>query len=106
MSAKINGYSSTNPVVPVSQGAGAGALTADKPQAESTPAPASNAQGDQVTLTHSARSLQQLEAAVAKAPVVDAAKVAAVKQAVSSGTYKVNARSVADKLIQADRLLK
>jgi negative regulator of flagellin synthesis FlgM len=50
--------------------------------------------------------LQKIEEAVAKAPVVNASKVAAVKQAVNSGTYQINAGRVADKLLQFESGLK
>jgi negative regulator of flagellin synthesis FlgM len=50
--------------------------------------------------------LQKIEEAIAKAPVVDTAKVAAIKQAVSSGTYQIDTGRVADKLLQFERGLK
>jgi flagellar biosynthesis anti-sigma factor FlgM len=50
--------------------------------------------------------LQKIEEAVAKTPVVNADKVAAAKQAISSGTYTVNAGRVAGKMLQYERGLK
>jgi negative regulator of flagellin synthesis FlgM len=103
---KISAYSTAEPVAPLKGSNGSG-VVADKSQGEAAAAGASAAQaGDTVTLTNSARSLQKIEEAVAKAPVVNAAKVAAVKQAVNSGTYQVNAGQVADKLLQFERGLK
>jgi negative regulator of flagellin synthesis FlgM len=104
---KISAYSTAEPVAPL-KGSNSSSVVADKSQGEAAAAagaPAAQA-GDTVTLTNSARSLQKIEEAVAKAPVVNAAKVAAVKQAVNSGTYQVNAGQVADKLLQFERGLK
>ncbi|MHB8723104.1 MAG: flagellar biosynthesis anti-sigma factor FlgM [Steroidobacteraceae bacterium] len=106
MSNKISGYNPTDAAAPV-KGPSSAAQTADKNQgaaasAAATPPPAA----DQVTLTGSAHTLQKLSEAVAAAPVVDAAKVATVKQAVQSGTYKVDAGRVADKLLKFDYGLK
>jgi negative regulator of flagellin synthesis FlgM len=103
---KISGYSTAEPVAPI-KGSNSNSVVADKSQGEASAAGASTSQtGDTVTLTNSARSLQKIEEAVAKAPVVDASKVAAVKQAVDSGTYQINADRVADKLLQFESGLK
>ena len=57
-------------------------------------------------LTSSARSLQKLSDAVAQAPVVNAAKVSSIKQALANGTYQVDSGRVADKMIQFENGLK
>jgi negative regulator of flagellin synthesis FlgM len=77
-----------------------------KSQGEGSAAPAAAQANDHVTLTDSARSLQKIEEAVAKTPVVNAGKVAAVKQAISSGNYQVDAGRVAGKLLKYERGLK
>jgi negative regulator of flagellin synthesis FlgM len=104
---KISAYSTTEPLAPV-KGSNGNAVVTDKPQqgeAGSIGAAAQTA-GDTLTLTNSARTLQKIEEAVAKAPVVDAARVAAVKQAISSGTYQIDAGRIADKLLKFERGLK
>jgi len=100
---KISAYQDVAPLAPV-KGTTSGTAAADKSQGA---APASVASppakaGDQLTLTDSARTLQRVEQAVAKTPVVNAAKVASVKQAVQSGTYKIDAGRVASKILQFD----
>ena len=86
MSDKISGISTAEPVAKPT-GSNSNGVVTDKSQGEGS-APAAAAQTrDHVTLTDSARSLQKIEEAVAKTPVVNAHKVAAVKQAISSGTY-------------------
>jgi len=103
---KISGYEATQPLAPV-KGAKGKTPVADQSgsdTASTTSAAASSA--DQVTLTDSARSLQKIEEAIANAPAVDTAKVAAIKQAVNSGTYQIDTGRVADKLLQYERGLK
>ncbi|HME37331.1 MAG TPA: flagellar biosynthesis anti-sigma factor FlgM [Steroidobacteraceae bacterium] len=103
---KIGGYTTAEPLAPV-KGSNSNGVVADKSQAEAAGAAASASQtGDHVTLTNSARSLQKIEEAVAKAPVVNSAKVASVKQAVQSGTYSIDAGRVADKLLKFESGLK
>jgi negative regulator of flagellin synthesis FlgM len=102
---KISGISIAEPVTKPT-GSGSNAVVADKSQGEGS-AVASTAQtADHVTLTDSARSLQKIEEAVAKTPVVNAAKVAAVKQAINSGTYKIDPAQIAGKLLKYERGLK
>jgi negative regulator of flagellin synthesis FlgM len=102
---KISGISVAEPLAKPT-GSGSNAVVANKSQGEG-PAAASTAQtADHVTLTDSARSMQKIEEAVAKTPVVNAAKVASMKQAINSGTYKIDAAQVAGKLLKYESGLK
>ena len=107
MTHKISAYSPADSVAPIKGTNGNGAV-ADKSQGETSAAGAASASqtGDTVTLTTSARTLQKIEETVARTPVVNSAKVAAVKKAISSGTYQIDAGRVADKLLQFERGLK
>ncbi len=105
MAAKISGYPASEPVAPL-KGSKPGSVVADKSQGDASAAAATSQTGDHVTLTSSARSLQKLSEAVAQAPVVNAAKVSAIKQAVNGGTYQVDATRVADKILQFESGLK
>jgi negative regulator of flagellin synthesis FlgM len=105
---KISGYKATQPLAPL-KGSKGSAPVADQSGSDAPAGTASVAASpatDHVTLTDSARSLQKIEEAIAKAPVVDTAKVATIKQAVSSGTYQIDSGRVADKLMQFERGLK
>ncbi|MEL7024002.1 MAG: flagellar biosynthesis anti-sigma factor FlgM [Pseudomonadota bacterium] len=57
---------------------------------------------DTVALTDNARLLARVEAAVAEAPDVDSAKVEAVKSAIQDGSYQVDDRQIADKILRSD----
>jgi negative regulator of flagellin synthesis FlgM len=50
--------------------------------------------------------LQKIEEAVAKAPVVNSHKVAAVKQSISAGTYQIDSGRVASKILKFESGLK
>ena len=52
-----------------------------------------------VKLSSLSSQLQMIEKGFADTPVVDAARVAELKQAISDGRFKVNAEAVADRLI-------
>jgi negative regulator of flagellin synthesis FlgM len=104
VSDKISGISTTEPVAKPT-GSSSNGVVADKSQGEGS-ASATAPPKDHVTLTDSARALQKIEEAVAKTPVVDANKVAAAKQAISSGTYKIDAGRIAGKLLNYERGLK
>ncbi len=106
MTTKISGYKGSDLLGPLAGSNGPGAV-ADKASASNAAAPqAAQSAADQVTFTGSAQTLQKLGAVLAKAPIVNATKVASVKQAVQNGTYTVNTGSVADKLLQFDGELK
>ena len=100
---RISGYNPTASSAPL-KGPGGPSQTADKPPVEATAA--AGPTSDQLTLTGSARALQKLGEAVANAPVVNSQKVASVKQSIQNGTYKVDAGSVADKILLFERGLK
>ncbi len=57
--------------------------------------------GTSVSLGSNAAQLSSMQASMANAPVVDANKVAQIKQAISNGNFKVNSAMVADRLIQS-----
>jgi len=103
---KISAFSTADQLATV-KGSNSNGVVTDKAQGDATAAGATAPQaGDTVTLTDSARSLQKIEETVAKTPVVNATKVAAVKQAITSGTYQIDAGRVADKLLQFESGLK
>jgi negative regulator of flagellin synthesis FlgM len=104
VSDKISGISTAGPVAKPT-GSSSGAVT-EKSQGEGSAAAATAQTGDHVTLTESARAMQKIEEAVAKTPVVNADKVAAVKQAISSGTYKIDAGRIAGKMLKYESGLK
>jgi len=55
--------------------------------------------GDSLTLTESSTRIRALETQLASVDVADAGKVEAVKAALASGTFEVDAEVVADRLI-------
>jgi negative regulator of flagellin synthesis FlgM len=62
----------------------------------------SNPTGNDSTSVHlgsSTAQLRSMESAIASTPVVDAKKVAEIKQAITDGRFQVNSGVVADKLI-------
>ncbi|MFP4080380.1 MAG: flagellar biosynthesis anti-sigma factor FlgM [Ectothiorhodospira sp.] len=61
--------------------------------------------GDQVTLTETARRLSDLEQNAAAQPEVDSQRVEALRQAIAEGRYEVDAQSVAEKLINTERMV-
>ena len=98
MSNKITGYGPTATVV-----TGGTRTTATPPvQGDAQKTGGAAQGGDSVTLTNSARTLQKLSDAIAATPVVDGARVEAVKNRIAQNTYKVDSLKVAAKLLVAD----
>lgn len=60
---------------------------------------------DTVSLSDNAVQIGKIDNTAVAAPVVDTQRVEQVKQAISEGTYKVDAEKVADKLMQFESIL-
>lgn len=61
--------------------------------------------GDRVQISEQAREMQEARQAVARMPDVDAEKVARIKARIQDGSYKVDGRKVADKMLAESLLL-
>lgn len=59
--------------------------------------------GDSVNLSDRAKALKQAEQQLANQPEVDDAKVAQIRQALEDGTYKVDAKQLAQKMLDMDK---
>lgn len=105
MTQKISGFSSADPIASL-KGSTGNASAIDRNREINADTPASSQTGDHVTLTNSARSLQRLEQTISDTPVVNSSKVSQVKQSIAAGTYQVDAKSTASKLLQFERGLK
>lgn len=98
MSIDINGISSARMHAP-----------ADESQVKQQPAnteTGKSSTADTVSISDNAAQLGKLGNAVDTTPVVDMQRVEQVKQAISDGTYEVDATKVADKLMQFESILK
>ncbi|MFZ1545849.1 MAG: flagellar biosynthesis anti-sigma factor FlgM [Candidatus Nitrotoga sp.] len=65
-----------------------------------SPAGGTQSTSTSVHLGATTAQLQKMESSMANTPLVDAAKVADIKQAISEGRFQVNSSAVADGLIQ------
>jgi len=61
------------------------------------------ASSDTVNITRSGLLMAKLEEVVQRTPVVDAERVAAIKDAIAAGTYEVDDQRVADKILKFER---
>ena len=61
------------------------------------------AAADQVDLSSLSARLQDVEAAMADTPAVDAARIAEIKQAISEGRFQINPERIADGLLDSVR---
>lgn len=69
-----------------------------------TSAPANASQGkssspDSVQITTLSSQLQAMESSMGNVPVVDSARVEAIKLAISEGRFKINPEAIADSLL-------
>ena len=61
--------------------------------------------GDTVNVSQSGLLMSRLEEVVHNTPAVDTQRVAALKNAVSSGSYEIDDQKTADKLLRYERTL-
>ena len=97
MSHKINGFDSR----PVQVGTGTVQRKGSETASDAT-ARTQVGGADAVHITGSAKQLAALEQALKDQPVVDEARVAALRSAIEAGTYQVDAGRVADKLLRME----
>ena len=102
MSSKIGGVDGNSPSTAI----GAGRAVQRPQDAATGGLKNSNGSGTpSVQITGTARQMASLEQAVRDLPAVNDTKVAQISAAIEQGTYKVDARDIANKLIQMDKSL-
>lgn len=98
---KIDKTSKPIPATKVGESTARGAAT----KANTSGAGATKPDSTSVHLGTTTAQLRSMESAIASAPIVDAKKVAEIKQAITDGRFQVNSGVVADKLINTVREL-
>ena len=71
----------------------------------SQPATQAQATGDRVSVSPQARLFTEAYAAATNAPEVRQDKVNALKEQVANGTYQVDSRKIAEKLLQSELVI-
>lgn len=99
MTTKITGYQ--NPAVQV----GTDKSVSRTRDGAASPAEVASKPASPVRITDQARQLATLEQTVNTLPVVNEAKVAALRSAIEDGSYQVVPERIADKLLRMDREL-
>jgi negative regulator of flagellin synthesis FlgM len=61
--------------------------------------------GDSLRLTGEATSLQALQRELSAAPAIDQARVAEVRQALESGSYRIDPAKIAERMMDLDKQL-
>lgn len=102
MAMDINGLNTNQTNTGKAKGS-AGAVTpkTDKP-AET--APATKTVSDTVQISSQAQTLNRIQSQVGKEAPVNREKVEALKAAVATGSYKVDAQSIARRMLESDNL--
>lgn len=92
----------TSKPLPASQ-AGEASSRSLAARSSGNPASAAGDSGTSVHLGSTTAQLRNIESSIASTPLVDARKVAEIKQAISEGRFRVNSGVVADRLIDTVR---
>lgn len=99
---KVEKSNKPTPITPA--GEGQARAPAAKRGAAASPQPSASS-GTSVHLGATSAHLLSMEASMANTPLVDAAKVAEIKQAISEGRFQVHTDVVADRLIETAKEL-
>jgi len=102
VSSKIGGVDGNSPSTAIGAG-----RAVQRPQDAATGEPknSNSSGGSSVQITGTARQLASLEQAVRDLPAVNDTKVAQISAAIEQGTYTVDARDIANKLVQMEKAL-
>jgi len=102
VSSKIGGVDGNSPSTAIGAG-----RAVQRPQDAATGGTqnSSSSGGSSVQITGTARQMAALEQAVRDLPAVNDTKVAQISAAIEQGTYKVDARDIANKLVQMEKAL-
>ncbi len=101
MTDPINGVSRGS--IPLSQGPGKSKDAVNSSAADKSGR--GNGSQDVVNLTSAAETLKQLEKSLASEAEVSIERVAAIKQAITSGDYKIDPDLIAKKFLEVERAL-
>ena len=104
MSSKIGGVDSTSTTA-LSTGRSNTQRSQDAASGSTQVSGGSSEASENVQITGAARNLASLEQAVKDLPAVNTAKVAQISTAIEQGTYTVNSRDIANKMMQMDKEL-
>lgn len=100
MTDTVTGLSDINKVKALSKSAKAKSTVSQSSATSDSP------QVDKVNLTHTVETLEKLSASLAEGSVVDKQKVEHLKKLIESGEYKINADSIAQKLVELEKSLR
>ena len=100
MSQKIEGSPPSSSIRAVAAPAGSAAASrAGDARDKAIEGPAA---GDSLRLTGEATGLQAMQRELAARPAVDETRVQAVREALASGTYRIDAEAIASKMLEMD----
>ena len=77
----------------------------DSSSNSATEAKKTSAQQDAVSLSQQSKAVSKLQKDMATSPAYDSAKVAAIKEAITNGSYKVDPEKLADNMIKFENEL-
>lgn len=101
MSIDISGISSSKVSTPTDDSK----IKQSVEQATTKPESVNSSAADTVSLSDNAVQLGKINSSSISAPVVDTQRVEQVRQAISNGTYEIDAEKIADKLMQFETIL-